>query len=137
MHPQLDEKQLQQQVEIPMGASLPATPTGQTGPEKVQLISTLASYVKKPGGPGEAQPIQNQSQGQVQMQAQMQAAMQGQLAGQIPGQISGHVPGQIPAQMHLQVQHQLHVAVHPQQQQEEYLTPGEQLCLRNGAIVTT
>nr|XP_016939208.1 histone-lysine N-methyltransferase trr isoform X1 [Drosophila suzukii] len=119
MHPQLDEKQLQQQVEIPMGASLPATPTGQTGPEKVQLISTLASYVKKPGGPGEAQPIQNQSQGQVQMQAQMQAAMQGQLAGQIPGQISGHVPGQIPAQMHLQVQHQLHVAVHPQQQQQQ------------------
>ncbi|XP_016982418.1 histone-lysine N-methyltransferase trr isoform X2 [Drosophila rhopaloa] len=126
MHPQLDEKQLQQQVEMPISAPLPATPTGQTGSDKVQLISAIASYVKKSGAPGEAQPIQNQnqnqiqSQGQVQMQAQMQAAMQGQLAGQIPGQVAGHIPGQIPAQMHLQVQqHQLHVAVHPQQHQQQ------------------
>ncbi|EDX16873.1 GD16407 [Drosophila simulans] len=117
MHPQLDEKQLQQQAEIPISTSLPTTPTGQGTPDKVQLISAIATYVKKSGVPNEAQPIQNQSQGQVQMQAQMQATMQGHLSGQMSGQISGHAAGQIPAQMHLQVQHQLHMAVHPQQQQ--------------------
>ncbi|XP_032581935.1 histone-lysine N-methyltransferase trr isoform X1 [Drosophila sechellia] len=117
MHPQLDEKQLQQQAEIPISTSLPTTPTGQGTPDKVQLISAIATYVKKSGVPNEAQPIQNQSQGQVQMQAQMQATMQGHLSGQMSGQISGHAAGQIPAQMHLQVQHQIHMAVHPQHQQ--------------------
>ncbi|XP_017054712.2 LOW QUALITY PROTEIN: histone-lysine N-methyltransferase trr [Drosophila ficusphila] len=122
MHPQLDEKQLQlqqqQQVEMPASAALPATPANQAAPDKVQLISAIASYVKKPGtgAPGEAQPAPGQSQGQVQMQAQMQAAMQGQLTGQLSG-------GQMPMHLQAQQQHQIHLSGHPQQQQQQQQQP--------------
>ncbi|EDV38439.1 uncharacterized protein Dana_GF19475, isoform A [Drosophila ananassae] len=120
MHPQLEEKQLQVQLQqlVDPGQVTPGTPT----PDKVHLISSvLTGYVKKPGTGGETtiQAVPSQSQGQVQMQAQMQAAMQGQLQGQIPGQLAGQMPnqiqGQIPAQMQIQVQQQQH---HQQQQQQ-------------------